>query len=322
MPKADEDWIAYLMSGAGDYLRNSYDRAARGLRSIPDAAQHYATEYGRPAVEFAASALPGAGLVQGNQDFERGRKALGEGRYKDAAVNYGLGLVNAGTEFIPAMAALPPLKFVSVDVMKKPDADSLIHSMEPYVTVPVRHGDTPEDILDNLSAGYGLEHPAPKHVFEKDMQDYSQLLEDPAVLDAIRNRLDLAQKNNMIPGPDVEDSDLHFMLSADRSPDSTWAQYFGENVSPDKKNELDMAVGEDFYRRAKAASMDAAYKEYLAAGGTPTTPKARAEWDEKNPGRQYTSLYFDPASWTWREKLRFDRDPKTGEMVPVRAPLK
>lgn len=582
MPKADEDWIAYLMSGAGDYLRNSYDRAARGLRSIPDAAQHYATEYGRPAVEFAASVIPGAGLVQGNQDFERGRKALGEGRYGQAAVDYLTGAGNVGLEAIPGgalagkmapailagvgarrapldklrtafdmekagasaddiwqtagwergadgkwrfeipdtnssinqqaqdelqryntvvlgdllnhpelydaypdLARLPvvpdhgsgggyagssirigvdepnirgtllhegqhgvqgvegfaaganpdhvqktisrglsdaiarsaspeeaaalqaiksrpynaaydayratagevearnvgetradmapdelkarrpgdtedqkysrdrqiipnydglypnpmtvngkyavnmqksssaqPIKLKSIDISTDGNIKSEGHSRSPSIVTYVSHGDTPETIIDNIKANYSIDVPFPRDAAYADGGELENMLNDPSFIEQISKKLEEAKRRGLMPGPNDEDGGFSLVISADRSPTSTWSQYFGENVSPDKKNELDMAAGEDFYRRAKAASMDAAYKEYLAAGGTPTTPKARAEWDKKNPGRQYTSLDFDPASWTWREKLRFDRDPKTGEMVPVRAPLK
>ena len=104
------DGSGFWNTGFGGYLKNSYDALQRGVKSIPATVEHYAQEYGKPAAEVAANLLPGAGLVEGQQDFGRMGQALKEGRYKDAAIDAGYGLVNAGTEFIPAMSAMPPIK--------------------------------------------------------------------------------------------------------------------------------------------------------------------------------------------------------------------
>lgn len=103
--QAQPSWGERLMGDLSSYLRNSYDGLARGAKAVREA-----TDAVTPGPELFASMLPGAGIVQGNEDFQRGRRALGEGRYGDAAVDYGLGFINAGTDMIPGMAAFPPVR--------------------------------------------------------------------------------------------------------------------------------------------------------------------------------------------------------------------
>ena len=104
------DGSGFWSTSFGGYLKNSYDALERGVKSIPGAVEHYTQEYGKPAAEFAAGLLPGAGLVQGSEDFRRAGAAAREGRYGDAAIDAGYGLLNTGLEFIPAMSAAPPIK--------------------------------------------------------------------------------------------------------------------------------------------------------------------------------------------------------------------
>jgi hypothetical protein len=95
-------------TGLGRYLRNSYEGLSRGAKAVREATDPF--QYAKPAAEAATSMLPGAGLVEGQQDFGRMGQALKDGRYRDAAIDAGYGLVNAGTEFIPAMAAMPAIR--------------------------------------------------------------------------------------------------------------------------------------------------------------------------------------------------------------------
>lgn len=104
-------------TGFGAYLRNSYDGLARGAKAVREATDPF--QYAGAAAQGAASMLPGAGVVEAHRDFGRMGQALKEGRYGDAAIDAGYGLVNAGSEFIPAMAALPAVRRPSLH----PDAD-------------------------------------------------------------------------------------------------------------------------------------------------------------------------------------------------------
>lgn len=92
------------------YLSRSGDEIARGVKSIPDAAEHYWGQYGAPAVEFAASMLPGAGFVQGNQDARAAREAFQRGDYGQAAVS---GLSSVGNT---ALEALGPVGHAAMAV--------------------------------------------------------------------------------------------------------------------------------------------------------------------------------------------------------------
>lgn len=87
------------------YIQRSYEEFGKGAKAL-----RVATDAVTPGPDFFASMLPGAGLVQGNADFSRGRQAFSEGRYGDAAADYGLGFINAGTDMIPGMAAFPPVR--------------------------------------------------------------------------------------------------------------------------------------------------------------------------------------------------------------------
>ncbi|WP_454917433.1 hypothetical protein [Xanthobacter sediminis] len=121
-----------LMDYIPDYLRNSWDGLARGAKAVREATDPF--QYARPAAQAAASMLPGAGLVQGSQDFQSGRQALGDGRYGDAAMDYGLGLINAGTDMVPAMAGLPPVRrgLMMDEASRMARARDLGYSDEPF----------------------------------------------------------------------------------------------------------------------------------------------------------------------------------------------
>jgi len=101
----------------GQYLRSSYEGLARGAKAVREAADPF--QYAGQAAQGAASVLPGAGLVEGQQDFGRMGQALKEGRYRDAAIDAGYGLVNAGTEFIPAMAAMPAIRRPGANIAER-----------------------------------------------------------------------------------------------------------------------------------------------------------------------------------------------------------
>jgi hypothetical protein len=104
-------------TGLGQYLRASYEGLARGAKSVREATDPF--QYAGQAAQAAASMLPGAGLVEGQQDFGRMGQALKEGRYRDAAIDAGYGLVNAGTEFIPAMAAMPAIRRPGANIAER-----------------------------------------------------------------------------------------------------------------------------------------------------------------------------------------------------------
>lgn len=86
-------------------MMGTLDKVGAAARS----AREYTNPWRHMTPSTVAGFLPGAGIVQGYDDFGRGRDALKAGRYKDAALDYGAGVLNAATDMVPMLAALPPV---------------------------------------------------------------------------------------------------------------------------------------------------------------------------------------------------------------------
>lgn len=112
-----DSWLDRLGRAVGDYASTSYEGLSRGAKAVREATDPF--QYAGQATQAATSMLPGAGLVEGQQDFARMGQALKEGRYRDAAIDAGYGLVNAGTEFIPAMAAMPAIRRPGANIAER-----------------------------------------------------------------------------------------------------------------------------------------------------------------------------------------------------------
>ncbi|WP_454916546.1 hypothetical protein [Xanthobacter sediminis] len=151
-----------LMDYIPDYLRNSWDGLARGAKAVREATDPF--QYARPAAQAAASMLPGAGLVQGSQDFQSGRQALGDGRYGDAAMDYGRGLLNAGTDMVPMLAALPPITMRGGGV----------RFLETAPASPVNANASPQEVRAMI--------PEPLSRQDRDWQNYGRFMSPDDVL--------------------------------------------------------------------------------------------------------------------------------------------
>lgn len=283
---ADDSWMdrarrAIGESGVGGYLSESYDQFARGARSAREFMDSVT-----PGPATLASLLPGAGLVQGSEDFQRGRQALGEGRYGDAAKDYGLGFINAGTDMVPMLAALPPItakgmslppivrrgepvplpsdapwgkkeqvRYGGVTTLKSgnpehfPENDP--HSMTPTIYTEVSKGDTPDQVLEHLMYGYEPHPGLPPRVASADAGHVSDFIEqNPVVMEMIAKRLREAQASGLAPsGAGDVSSDFWIGLQLQRNPRSAWARYLGPDASSENRAVVDRTAAE-----AKAAS--------------------------------------------------------------------
>lgn len=346
MPSADEDWMSYLMSGTRDYLRNSYDGLARGVRQAPEAAQHYWSEYGAPAVELAAGMLPGAGMAQGSNDAVAAGDAWRRGDYGQAAVSGLSSVGNTALEMlgpaghmamaVPAavrraanlepivrqserqlvnqpMTRHAPFRLTGVSTAHIPqDIETWEYpyqggaqSMSPVVGTAVRGNSTADEVIAGLVDSYNPGRALPEAVNGGDVASFQKWVEsDPNVRALIDRRLNEARAAGIMPPDWMDDSDTWLALHADRNPRSGWARYAGPDAPPERVaaiGQKEAAITSTEQAQAEATrKRDAAYQAYKDAGGTPSSPKAIAEWEAANPGRQHTRMEYDPATGGWQ----------------------
>lgn len=84
------------------YLENSADGLMRGVRWMNENTNPFNLITERDA----ASMLPGAGIVEAGEAYQRGAEAWEEGDYLDAAGEYAYGALNQASEMIPAAASI------------------------------------------------------------------------------------------------------------------------------------------------------------------------------------------------------------------------
>lgn len=318
-------------TGLGNYLRDSYDGLARGAKAAREAVDSVT-----PGPALFASMLPGAGLVQGHEDFGRGQRAMSEGRYKDAAIDYGLGVVNAGTDMIPGMAALPPLVVKSANmppvprqteagIVSKPwtrrddfrltgatlrkaedtgESPYIAASMTPAVGTTVRPGQSADDVMKGLVDSYQPGRGLPDQVGGGDADAFQRWLEsDPAARALIDKRIAEAQKNGLMPPPDQDDSDLWLAIHAERNPRSGWARWMGPDAPVERRSGVEQRARElDEAESARMAEGDrrrAAFDAYMAAGYMPPSPQGQAAWREQNPHREPSHFAYDQSTGEW-----------------------
>lgn len=104
---------SFWQTGLGRYLRNSYEAFSQGAKTMRDVTDPF--QYAKPAAEFAASMLPGAGFVQGAQDARAAGDAFRQGNYGQAAVSGLSSVGNTGLEMLgplghAAMAVAPAVR--------------------------------------------------------------------------------------------------------------------------------------------------------------------------------------------------------------------
>lgn len=178
-------------------------------------------------------------------------------------------------------------------------------SMTPVVGTTVRSDSTAEDVIRGLADSYDPGRALPDAVNGGDVAAFQRWLEgDPNVRALIDRRLEEARGAGIMPPEWQDDSETWLALHADRNPRAGWARYAGPDASPDRTLAMDRkeAGMVDAERAAAEAASrrDAAYEAYKAAGGTPSSPKAIAEWEAANPGRQHTRMEYDPATGGWQ----------------------
>ncbi|QRG06093.1 hypothetical protein EZH22_24385 [Xanthobacter dioxanivorans] len=287
-----------------------------------------------PGPGAVASMLPGAGIVQGNEDFQRGRAALGEGRYGQAAADYGIGMVNAGTDMVPMFAALPPLvvksanmppivrssergmvrseapwkkgedfRLTGVSTNKVPPDENPYNaqSMDPVIGVPVQAHHNVDDVLAGLAEVYDSGRGLPPNVENGDYGSFAKWLDDPAVRALVEKRIGEARGADLIPQD--ADSDLWVALHAQRNPRSGWARWLGPDAPPERRAEIEQRAREmDAAERARSEELGkrgAAFDAYMAAGNMPPSPHGAAAWKAANPGRAPTYFQYDDATGNW-----------------------